>query len=101
MSARSYAVYILATRKDGPIYIGFTNDLDRRVAEHKSHEIKGHTAKYNIERLVYVEWFDDPVQAIEREKVLKTWRRVWKVALIERDNPEWNDLSGWGSEASG
>lgn len=101
MPTRSYAVYILATRKDGPLYIGFTNDLDRRMAEHKAHEVKGHTAKYNIDRPVYVEWFDDPSQAIEREKVLKKWRRAWKVALIERDNPEWDDLSGWGGEVSG
>lgn len=94
MPPRAYAVYILATRKDGPLYIGFTNDPGRRVGEHKAHEIKGHAAKYNIDRLVYVEWFDDPSQAIAREKVLKKWRRAWKVALIERDNPEWNDLAG-------
>ncbi|SFI90493.1 putative endonuclease [Bosea sp. OK403] len=93
MTARIYAVYILATRKDGPLYVGFTNDLERRVAEHKSHQFSSHTAKYNIDRLVYVETFDDPSQAIEREKVIKKWRRAWKVALIERDNPNWNDLA--------
>jgi putative endonuclease len=92
MTARIYAVYILATRKDGPLYIGITNDLERRIAEHKAHAIKGHAAKYNIDRLV--ETFDDPNQAIEREKVLKTWRRAWKIALIEKENPAWSDLAG-------
>lgn len=94
MIARIYAVYILSTRKDGPLYIGITNDLERRVAEHKSHTIKGHATKYNIDRLVYLETFDDPNQAIEREKVLKTWRRAWKIALIEKENPAWSDLAG-------
>lgn len=94
MTARIYAVYILATRKDGPLYIGITNDLERRVVEHKSQAIKGHAAKYNIDRLVYAETFDDPNQAIEREKVLKTWRRAWKIALIEKENPAWTDLAG-------
>ncbi|MCA0418372.1 MAG: GIY-YIG nuclease family protein [Proteobacteria bacterium] len=87
MTARVYAVYILATRKDGPLNIGITNDLERRIAEHKSHTIKGHATKYNIDRLVYVETFDDPNQAIEREKAFKTWRRAWKITLIEKENP--------------
>ena len=94
MTAHIHAVYILATRKDGPLYIGVTNDLERRIAEHNSHAIKGHAAKYNIDRLVYVETFDDPNQAIEREKVIKKWRRAWKIALIEKKNPAWSDLAG-------
>ena len=94
MTARIYAVYILATRKDGPLYIGITSDLERRIAEHKAHAIKRHAARYNIDRVVYVETFDDPNQAIEREKGLKKWRRAWKVALIERENPAWSDLAG-------
>lgn len=94
MTARIYAVYILATRKDGALYIGVTSDLERRVAEHKSRTIKRHATKYNIDPLGYVEIFDDPNQAIEREKVLKTWRRDWKVALIEKENPAWSDLAG-------
>ena len=94
MTTRIYAVYILATRKDGPLYIGITNDLERRIAEHKAHAIKGHAARYNIDRLVYVETFDEPNQAIEREKVLKKWRRAWKIALIEKENPAWTDLAG-------
>lgn len=93
MSQRDYAVYILATRKDGPIYVGITNDITRRVAEHKSQQLSAHTAKYNIGKLVYVENYEDPSQALDREKVLKKWRRAWKVALIERDNPEWHDLA--------
>jgi putative endonuclease len=94
MTARIYAVYILATRKDGPLYVGITNDLERRVSEHKSHAFSSHAAKYKIDRLVYVETFDDPGQAIEREKVIKKWRRAWKVALIEKENPAWSDLAG-------
>ncbi|MGX1740526.1 GIY-YIG nuclease family protein [Bosea sp. NPDC055353] len=94
MTARIYAVHILATRQDGPLYVGITNDLERRIAEHKAHAIKGHAAKYNIDRLVYVETFDDPNQAIEREKVMKTWSRAWKVTLIEKENPAWSDLAG-------
>lgn len=95
MTPRIYAVYILATRKDGPLYIGITNDLERRIAEHKSHAVKGHTAKYNIDRLVHVETFSDPLEAIAREKLLKKWRRAWKVALIEKENPAWSELAGW------
>ncbi|MCC2097468.1 MAG: GIY-YIG nuclease family protein, partial [Hyphomicrobiales bacterium] len=68
---KRYYVYILATRKDGPIYIGFTSDLAYRLYQHKTHEIKGHTAKYNIDNLVYFEGFDDPDSAIAREKKLK------------------------------
>jgi putative endonuclease len=88
-----FYVYILATRKGGPIYVGVTNDLHRRVFEHKTHAIKGFTARYNIDRLVYFEVFESIEAAIAREKKLKRWRREWKVALIERENPEWRDLA--------
>jgi putative endonuclease len=88
-----FYVYILATRKDGPIYIGVTNDLHRRVFEHKTHVIRGFTARYNINRLVYVEVFESIESAIAREKKLKRWRREWKVQLIERGNPDWRDLA--------
>jgi putative endonuclease len=88
-----FYVYILATRKDGPIYIGVTNELHRRVFEHKTHVIKGFTARYNVDRLVYFEVFESIESAIAREKKLKRWRREWKVALIERENPEWRDLA--------
>ncbi|MFC4171849.1 GIY-YIG nuclease family protein [Microvirga sp. GCM10011540] len=91
--AKAFYVYILATRKDGPLYIGITSDLHKRVFEHKTHTIPGFTARYNVDRLVYFEVFDDPLTAIAREKQLKKWRRAWKIELIERDNPEWRDLA--------
>ncbi len=90
---RSYYVYTLATRKDGPMYVGVTNDLHRRVYEHKTHVIRGFTNRYNVDRLVYSEVFETPEEAIAREKQLKKWHRSWKVALIERENPEWHDLA--------
>lgn len=86
----NYYVYILASRKDGAIYV--TNDLVRRVFEHRQKAVPGFTSKYNITRLVWFEAYDDPVSAITREKELKKWKRAWKVAPVETDNPEWNDL---------
>ena len=74
------------------MYIGVTNDLIRRVYEHKEKLVPGFTKEYGIDKLVYYEVFDDPDSAIAREKRLKRWRRGWKVELIERDNPNWDDL---------
>ncbi|WP_262028327.1 GIY-YIG nuclease family protein [Microvirga sp. Mcv34] len=91
--AEVFYVYILATRKDGPLYVGVTSDLNRRVFEHKTHAMPGFTARYNVDRLVYFELFENPVTAIAREKQPKKWRRAWKVGLIERDTPEWRDLA--------
>jgi putative endonuclease len=88
----TYFVYILASRKNGALYIGVTNDLVRRVAEHRIGEASLYTRKYQVRRLVYFEDYRDIRLAIEREKRLKWWRRAWKVALIERANPEWRDL---------
>jgi putative endonuclease len=88
----AYYVYILASRKDGATYIGVTNDLVRRVYEHRIKAVPGFTSKYNITRLVWFEIYDDPVSAITREKELKKWKRSWKVQLIEAQNPEWKDL---------
>ena len=88
----AYYVYILAGRKDGATYIGVTNDLVRRVYEHRIKAVPGFTSKYNIARLVWFEIYDDPISAIAREKELKKWKRTWKVQLIEAQNPEWNDL---------
>jgi putative endonuclease len=88
----AYYVYILASRRDGTIYVGITNDLVRRVYEHRIKAVPGFTAKYNITRLVWFEIYDDPISAISREKELKKWKRAWKVQLIEKDNPDWNDL---------
>ena len=85
----SYCVYILASRKHGTLYHGVTNDLVRRVDEHKIKAVPGFTSKYGVDRLVWYECYDDPVSAITREKELKKWRRDWKISLIEEDNPDW------------
>jgi putative endonuclease len=92
MGARSYYVYILASRIGGTLYIGVTNDLIRRVYEHKSGTVEGFTKDYDVNRLVYFETFDEVEAAIKREKRLKKWPRAWKVALIEKENPDWIDL---------
>ena len=90
--ARTYTVYLLASRSRA-LYVGLTNDLDRRLAEHRDGQ--GHTARYRIERLVYLETWSTVADAIAREKQIKAWRREKKVALVERENPQWRDLS-WG-----
>ena len=84
-------MYILAS-KSKVFYVGVTNDLFRRVFEHKRKLVKGFTAKYNVNRLVYYECTDDVTAAIYREKQLKRWRRQWKIELIEKENSEWKDL---------
>jgi putative endonuclease len=88
----SYFVYLLASRRDGALYLGVTNDLARRVFEHRAKIHRGFTARYNITQLMCFETYDDPVSAIAREKEIKKWRRAWKVDLIRRDNPDWRDL---------
>ncbi|SDO00318.1 GIY-YIG nuclease family protein [Afipia sp. GAS231] len=92
MGARSYYVYILASRIGGTLYIGVTNDIIRRVGEHRLELTKGFTKKYEVHKLVYFEQFDDIENAIKREKRLKKWNRAWKVRLIEELNPNWDDL---------
>jgi putative endonuclease len=92
MVLKSYFVYILASKKRGTLYIGVTNDLIRRVYEHKNNLVKGFTSKYNIHMLVYYEQFDNVESAILREKRLKYWHRNWKIRLIEEANPGWKDL---------
>jgi putative endonuclease len=92
MGGRCYYVYILASKMGGTLYIGVTNDLIRRVAEHKLQLVESFTKEYGVVKLVYFEQFDDPENAIKREKRLKKWTRAWKIALIEKDNPDWNDL---------
>ena len=92
---KSYYVYILASATK-TLYIGITNDLLRRVGQHKSKSIAGFTKKYNIDKLVYFEETTDVNAAIAREKELKAWRRAKKIALIETSNLGWDDLSaGW------
>ena len=88
----SYYVYILASRIGGTLYIGVTNNLIRRVFEHRSKVVPGFTKRYGVIRLVYYEIFDDIENAIRREKRLKKWNRAWKIRLIEEKNPNWDDL---------
>ncbi len=88
-----YYVYILASKRNGTLYIGVTNNLIRRVSEHKNGLVEGFTKKYNIKILIYYEQTTDIESAIAREKSIKKWNRVWKRRLIEKDNPEWKDLS--------
>ena len=87
-----FNVYFLASRRHGTLYLGVTNDLMRRVQEHKSHDRRGFAARYGVDRLVWSEAYDDPRGAIAREKELKKWRRDWKIRLIEGQSPEWSDL---------
>jgi putative endonuclease len=87
-----YYVYTLASRKLGTLYIGVTRDLIRCVYEHKTDAVRGFTSRYGVHLLVWFESCDDVTNAIEREKVLKKWRREWKINLIERSNPEWVNL---------
>lgn len=91
--SNSYYVYILANKPNGTLYIGVTNDLIRRIDEHKTKKIGGFTEKYSIDQLMYYEVTDDIHVALEREKRLKRWKRQWKIDLIIKDNPAWEDLS--------
>jgi len=90
--SKTFYVYIMASRT-GTLYVGITNNIKRRVFEHKNHLIPGFTEKYKVERLLYVEAMNDPGSAINREKQIKAWRREKKIALIDSTNPQWNDLS--------
>jgi putative endonuclease len=90
---RSFYVYILASRYRGTLYVGVTNDLSRRVGEHKNGAVVGFTKKYEVNRLVYYEEFGSILEARARERILKRWRREWKFSLIENVNPRWRDLT--------
>jgi putative endonuclease len=87
-----YYVYLTASKKHGTLYLGVTNNLVRRIHEHKTKIVPGFTAQYDVVRLVWFESYDDPTNAIAREKDVKKWRRDWKIRLIEEENPEWLDL---------
>src|SRR5689334_23210438 len=91
-SERAYFVYILASRRNGTLYVGITSDLPRRVWEHKSGFVEGFTKEYGVHRLVWFECGSSPEGAISREKQIKKWNRKWKIELIEAMNPYWNDL---------
>ena len=92
MQDRTYWVYILASRFRGTLYVGVTNSLERRIAEHKAKEVQGFTATHGVHRLVFFRSFGEVTEAIHFEKQLKRWRRDWKIRLIEEDNPHWADL---------
>ena len=89
---KTYFVYILASKKNGTLYIGVTSDIIKRVYEHKNNFVDGFTKKYSIHTLVYFVQTNDVESAILREKKLKKWNRSWKLELIEKDNPNWVDL---------
>ncbi len=89
---KSPCAYIMSNRKDGTLYVGVTSDLVRRVHEHRSGRCDGFTRRYNLARLVYFEQHQEMSQAIQREKNVKHWPRLWKVELIEKENPDWLDL---------
>ncbi len=86
------AVYILASKRNGTLYIGVTGDLSRRVWEHKNDLVDGFTKRYRVHLLVYYELHGDIASAINREKQVKNWNRIWKLELIEKQNPDWKDL---------
>ena len=90
---RQYYVYILTNKSNNVLYIGVTNDLIRRIFEHKNKLVEGFTKKYNLRKLVYYEATDDIESAINREKQLKNWHRDWKINLVDQFNPDWKDLS--------
>jgi putative endonuclease len=90
---KTYYVYILASNRNGTLYIGVTNDLERRLFEHKNNLVEGFTKKYSVHSLVYYEYTNDVNAALQREKQLKRWTRKWKIELIEKVNPEWRDLT--------
>ena len=89
---KTYHVYIMASGRNGTLYIGVTSNLAVRVRQHRTGAVKGFTQQYGVHRLVHIEAFGDVTEAIAREKALKKWRRAWKLELIERDNPQWLDL---------
>ena len=86
------AVYILASKRNGTLYIGVTSDLTKRVWEHKNGMVEGFTKRYNVHRLVWYEIHESMESAVTREKRIKEWKRAWKLELIEGANPEWEDL---------
>ncbi len=89
---KSFVVYILASKRNGTLYVGVTSVLIKRVWEHKNKLVSGFTEKYGVDKLVYFEQHQDAENAIKREKRLKFWKRKWKLDLIEKHNPDWKDL---------
>ena len=91
---RQPAVYILASKRNGTLYVGVTSNLASRVEAHRADAVDGFTRKHGVKMLVYFELHEDMYEAIVREKRIKKWNRAWKIELIERGNPDWRDLSG-------
>jgi putative endonuclease len=89
-----FFVYILASKRNGTLYVGVTNNLARRMLEHKNKLVRGFTRQYGVDQLVYFEAFDSILEARAREHSMKRWRRAWKIKLIEEANPNWDDLTG-------
>ncbi|MBS9783850.1 GIY-YIG nuclease family protein [Candidatus Gracilibacteria bacterium] len=92
---KKYFIYILSSKRNGTLYIGVTSNLSNRIYQHKNNLVEGFTKKHKIHTLVYFEEFENIHEALQREKQLKKWKREWKIALIEEDNPDWNDISGF------
>ncbi|MFH1078581.1 MAG: GIY-YIG nuclease family protein [Patescibacteria group bacterium] len=90
---KTYFVYILASGKNGTLYIGVTSDLDKRIVEHQTEVVDGFTKRYGVKALVHFEETTDVHAALQREKQLKKWNRAWKLRLIEEQNPGWRDLT--------
>ena len=90
---KTYYTYILASKRNGTLYVGVTSNLEQRIAQHKTKMLDGFTEKYGVNMLVYFETTDDVGYAIYREKLIKRWNRKWKLELIEKMNPEWKDLA--------
>ena len=91
---RQPTVYILANKRNGTLYVGVTSDLIKRIWQHKNNVVKGFTERYSVHQLVWYELHETMGSAIRKEKMLKNWKRVWKLELIERSNPNWQDLYG-------
>ena len=92
MKRKNFFIYILTNKRNGTLYIGITNDLKRRVYEHKNGLVEGFTKKYRLKNLIYYEILNTAESAIRREKQLKKWKRMWKLRVIEEKNPDWKDL---------
>ena len=92
-TVHQYYLYILTNKKNGTLYVGVTNNLERRMFEHKHKLVEGFTKKYGLHRLIYLEVFQYVNDAIKREKNIKKWKRHWKINLIEEENPHWEDLA--------
>ena len=89
---KNFYVYMLASKQNGTLYIGSTDDIGRRVWQHKTKEIAGFTSRYGVNRLVWMEAHPTRQSTLTRERQMKEWKRAWKIALIEKDNPAWRDL---------